>query len=734
MKCYPMPKFQPPCYPCNSQVESIHPAPFGGPPNALNELLYHLPAALGFPQHNVVMPHKSLTCVMVLLCSQSPRYVPTPAFPGRSILFQGGYSTALPMLKVCKTLILNNIRRIFDPKCASDQKEKRGGMCGKMQQNTIFPTFGFDSALVMLYIHHAYSVVCRNEIQILKLKEKLFRIRAGILFYLALWIIILVCFFILCRVFPICSDDYLNYFVYGGGDTWIPEKVETFSDVLRSVFIYYHSWGGRLLAGIIFQTLLLVDKLVYDLLNVCCYLLLVLLICRFSKAFTLKVSVVIAITFWMVMPAPGSTLIWLTGSVNYLWMSVLVLFFLCCIFSKQKCVQILALPTALLAGNGHEGISSAILASLFVYLLLDRRRRGILFYLALFLFIVGFLINIMAPGTFVRMGTSDMGNQSVMCAIGASYLNFVLARTSFLNGGWLMWINFLWAPISFVFATWGESDRDTRKLVQGLSIGSVLSAVLVMFASGEGQQRTFFGAAFIGYLALTLVILPAINKLRSRLYSCILLVVAFVGATSYCKAYHQISTLSRYESDIRDLARKQSLVILPKVYRGSVGGRYTEMYGHGPDLLFQSSKAFAYYLSIPEVSVFSDEKQIQMVENSANFEGLKVGQFRKVGSSWYVLCLGGRPADVKGRMLQVPPPDRLTGFWGVVLNDTLRSRVSDKVGTVTFCREGIYYVQVSTLYDMEVSVQYVDGSVARYVLIVSGAVPDPVANCPKAGV
>lgn len=47
--------------------------------------------------------------------------------------------------------MLNNIRRILDSKCASDQKEKRGGMCGKMQQNAIFPTFGFDSAFKMLY-------------------------------------------------------------------------------------------------------------------------------------------------------------------------------------------------------------------------------------------------------------------------------------------------------------------------------------------------------------------------------------------------------------------------------------------------------------------------------------------------------------------------------------------------------------------------------------------------------
>lgn len=47
--------------------------------------------------------------------------------------------------------MLNNIRRILVSKCASDQKEKRGGMCGKMQQNAIFPTFGFDSAFKMLY-------------------------------------------------------------------------------------------------------------------------------------------------------------------------------------------------------------------------------------------------------------------------------------------------------------------------------------------------------------------------------------------------------------------------------------------------------------------------------------------------------------------------------------------------------------------------------------------------------
>lgn len=573
----------------------------------------------------------------------------------------------------------------------------------------------------------AYDFMEKNN-KILEAKGRSIQRRAEMFICLVLWFIILGGFFILCHLFPICSDDYGNHFMYEGGSgtiSWLPERVETILDVFRSSITYYFSWGGRFVAGVIFQTLLLLDKWVYDILNVICYLLLSMLVCKVSKCVTWRASIMVGLSFWLIMPAPGSSLIWLTGSVNYLWMSVLILIFLCCLFAESKWGQWFAVPLGFLAGNSHEGISSGIIIALVLYASLFRYRRSVIFYIALLSFIVGFLSNVMSPGTSVRMGTDAIAEQSIICKIGEAYLKSVRARFYLTEGGWLTWMNFLWAPLAFVIATWGtaEIEIERRRLVQSMSVGAFICTLLIMFASGEGYSRAYYGPAFIGYTGLAIVVLPLLGKLRVFPITGLFFVLALLNGFEFCKARHQISLLGRYEETIRALAVRNSMVIVPQEFRGRVTGRYIEAYGKFSDMLHPSSKALAYYLGIPEVAVFSDEKEIQMVENSANFDDLEVGQFRRIGSGWYLLRLRARPADVKGRRLCTPQPDQLTGFWGVILNEALRERVSDFVGTSTFCRNGCYYVQVKTQDDLEVAVRYVDGSAEEYRLIVPDVSP-----------
>ncbi|MDD6813921.1 MAG: DUF6056 family protein [Akkermansia muciniphila] len=556
-----------------------------------------------------------------------------------------------------------------------------------------------------------------------KLTETILQARAGIIIlHVVLLSIVLGSFYVLCRLFPICSDDYGNHFMYeygAGTISWLPERIITLADVFRSTLSYYYSWGGRIMAGLIFQTLLMFDKWVYDCLNVFVYLTLVVSVCRLSKALSWRSILIVALSFWLMMPAPGSSLIWLTGSINYLWMSALVCAFLCCQFSNNRLIQVVGLILAIPAGNSHEGISSAVLVALILFLLLDRRRRGTFFYISLLLFFVGFLSNIMAPGTAVRMGTSEIEGRSIMCKIGEAYLRSAHARGYLLQWGWKGWMILIWAPLTLAFSTWGLRglERSQKRLAQALSIGAILCSLLVIFASGSTYTRAYFGSAFVGYIGLAITLLPSIDKLKGFSYSVMLAILVGVNISSYCEAYRQISLMGHYEMAIRTLSMKDPIVIVPEKYRGKVGGRYTEMYGKFPDILHPSSKALACYLGVSEVAVFSKEDEIQMVENSANFDGLGVGESRNIGKDSYLLRLASRPAKVKGRRLVVPPPTQLDGFWGIILNEALRARVSDHVGATAFCREGLYYALIKVQDDTEIEVRYENGNEARYTVV-----------------
>ncbi|MGN0811286.1 MAG: DUF6056 family protein [Akkermansia muciniphila] len=530
-------------------------------------------------------------------------------------------------------------------------------------------------------------------------------------------------FYYLNHLFPICSDDYGNMYIFESGTgtlSWTAQRVSSLSSLIRSQCAYYCGWGGRTVSGALLQGCLMFDKEVFNLLNTLVYGATALLICIISVGrFSKRLFLLILLTYWIALPSPGSLAFWLTGSISYLWMATLVCGFLCCLLSHRKPVQILGILLAIPAGNSHEGIVSGVLAALVLYLLLDRKRRGIIFYLSLILFITGFLSNVMAPGTSVRMGTNGLEDQSLMCKIGEAYLRSARARVYCSQWGWESWVSFLWVPLAFALATWGGEEHGNRKkrLVQSLSIGAIMCALLILFAAGSEYPRAYYGVSFAGYIGLSTVLSTKLERIQGELFAGILLILVAVNVSSYSEAHLQITRLSRYEEAIRALTLKAPLVIVPVEYRERLGGRYTETYGKFPDILNPSSKALACYLGVSEVAVFSKEDEIQMVENSANFDGLGVGESRNIGKDSYLLRLESRPAKVKGRRLVVPPPTQLDGFWGIILNEALRARVSDHVGATAFCRKGLYYALIKVQDDTEIEVRYENGNEARYTLV-----------------
>lgn len=154
---------------------------------------------------------------------------------------------------------------------------------------------------------------------------------------------IVIFMYLLNSLLPLAyGDDYLFQFVWDeehGGYMYraLPEdakRVEGLGDILSSVWAYYFTWGGRILACFFVYLFLWLGKPVFDLVNTMIFLLLVLEIYWLGHggriSFPEKPWRIAWIFFalWSFCVGFSGDVFWITGTCHYLWMIVFLLAFL----------------------------------------------------------------------------------------------------------------------------------------------------------------------------------------------------------------------------------------------------------------------------------------------------------------------------------------------------------------------------------------------------------------------
>lgn len=148
------------------------------------------------------------------------------------------------------------------------------------------------------------------------------------------WAVIILFWFsillILNFLTPLIADDFCYLFIYNRPEL-INEKISGLGDILQSQVNHYYLWGGRSVVHFIAQALLLLPSFVIDLLNTIMYMVYVYLIYMMIKGrgkHSLSLFLLINLAVWLIQPAYGDTILWVTGSANYLWGTTMVLAFL----------------------------------------------------------------------------------------------------------------------------------------------------------------------------------------------------------------------------------------------------------------------------------------------------------------------------------------------------------------------------------------------------------------------
>ena len=128
---------------------------------------------------------------------------------------------------------------------------------------------------------------------------------------------------------PLLADDY-SY-----GLNLANNKLTGIIDIYNYQIWHYFNWGGRTIAHTFAQTLLMFPKTIFNIVNSIIYTCLVYLIYLHGKlnrkekySSNSYLILLIHLILWFIIPVFGQSFIWLIGSCNYLWTTVIVLYFL----------------------------------------------------------------------------------------------------------------------------------------------------------------------------------------------------------------------------------------------------------------------------------------------------------------------------------------------------------------------------------------------------------------------
>ncbi len=234
-------------------------------------------------------------------------------------------------------------------------------------------------------------------------------------------------FFLLRTILmPLAYDDYAYAFIWDGahdGNLQMmmkgsPEietrrRIDSFGDIFDSMWSHYFTWGGRIFAHSLVQFFMWIGKPAFDVANTIIFIALVLSIIKLSSAqMKLSRNVLLWIFFSLFILSAWSmtTMFWLTGSCNYMWMSLVQLIFLIPYVnalrlknSPQKFLPII--PLGFMAGWSNEaGALATICLTIFLISLCKARKIFRSWMTAgLVAMIIGCAFMMFSPGNLVRM-------------------------------------------------------------------------------------------------------------------------------------------------------------------------------------------------------------------------------------------------------------------------------------------------------------------------------------------
>lgn len=214
----------------------------------------------------------------------------------------------------------------------------------------------------------------------------------------------------LTAVCPYITDDYHFKFVWQDFEPCsVDRRVSSFSDIVLSMRNYYKMSGGRVLCHFVVYLLMLADKCLFNILNAAVFVLFGILVYKLalSKSEQMNLTslpVIFLLLFFL--PSFGDDVLWLSGAVNYLWSTTLILFTVYeteQYFKKNNHSAFLKMCLAVFVSSFTNEISGGMLfVFIFIWVFTGKRKIILKNFIPLICTIPGTLVVMTAPGNAVR--------------------------------------------------------------------------------------------------------------------------------------------------------------------------------------------------------------------------------------------------------------------------------------------------------------------------------------------
>lgn len=350
---------------------------------------------------------------------------------------------------------------------------------------------------------------------------------------------------------PMVIDDF-SYSMNSHG-----ERVQGIGDILERQYDHYFAWGGRTVVHIIAQLLLFMPSQVADIVNslafiFCVYLMYLHVLGRKGRH-DIILFALIAVLMWLLQPAFGESILWLTGSANYVFGMIIVLLFMLPyrryegLLDKWVKVKILlALPCGLIAGWTNENTAAAMIFMAILFVIYYKQQEWnvpLWSILGIIGAVVGYAVMILAPGNHAR--SVIIGLEFELTAINL-FSGIFLGTRSFVE--YLGILN-LFGLIFLILYKHFEKDKNKTKesyFSYFLYMLGTLCAIYVMIFSPLFPPRAWFGIVVFNIIAVGIVFynLDYSQKFfRAIKYTIALIVICLLFPFIYHSGYKDISTI-----------------------------------------------------------------------------------------------------------------------------------------------------------------------------------------------
>lgn len=348
---------------------------------------------------------------------------------------------------------------------------------------------------------------------------------------------------------PLIGDDFVYSFIYQ-----TKHPLTSINDVFYSQYLHYYKWGGRSVVHFITQSLLLTDNaLVIDIINSVGFIGFILAM-HYHITGTLKNNIsILIISFsliWFLQPVFAETILWITGSSNYLWGTLIILLFLLPyrLYKNKKShliksivISICMFIGGVIAGWTNENTAAAMLAMIICFIIYHKFNKEVIplwMYTGLVGAIIGYIVMIAAPGNFARAEGTSISPFLII-------YRFLTYSQRFINYLGLLNLAIALLMIAYIKIS-SNSRKATLSYILIYFIGLFIS-IYIMIASPGFPARAWFGTITFNIIAFGILY----NKITSNPSSiikqmkyCFLLFCIVSFSASYYDAYKDVTAIN----------------------------------------------------------------------------------------------------------------------------------------------------------------------------------------------